>query len=299
MKRWWNDDALMWTEAAISSTVTGCAKCARIQDDRFGNPLHAGLRLSDLGDTAADRRAQQTNQDLVDDERSEEVRILGLGHQFEQARDGVDDVVGRASDIQPAIVGRLGDATRVDPRGEFCHARGIQVQREAEIRILPTGASHLAGDRQIHGEDEQVRGIVFEHFTAKHHDLGPLRGDAQGRAQRGVARPRSSSARGGSHRCPAAEAETPRRAGRSCASRLASRRSANAPGAARLVSSPGAAADVRESVGAAAGAGLQPVRVSNDVACSDELAGGWVIMHGNGTGSVDVDVCRNLRVECA
>jgi hypothetical protein len=32
LKRWWKDDALMWTDAAISSTVTGCAKWARIQD---------------------------------------------------------------------------------------------------------------------------------------------------------------------------------------------------------------------------------------------------------------------------
>ena len=143
--------------------------------------------MSDLRDTVANRRAQQTNQDLVDDERSEQIRILGPGHQVEQARHRVDDVVGRASDIQPAIVRRLGDATRVDPRGELSHPRGIQIEHEAEIRILPTGASHLAGDRQIHGEDEQVRGIVFEHFTAKHHDLGALRRDAQGGAQRGVA----------------------------------------------------------------------------------------------------------------
>jgi hypothetical protein len=62
----------------------------------------------------------------------------------------------------------------------------IQFERESEIRIPPTGASHLAGDRQIHGEDEQVRGIVFEHFTAKHHDLGALRRYAKGGAYRGI-----------------------------------------------------------------------------------------------------------------
>ena len=75
--------------------------------------------MSDLSDTVADGRAQQTNQDLVDDERSEEIRILGPGHQVEQARDRVDDVVGRAPDIQPTIVRRLGDASRVDPRREL------------------------------------------------------------------------------------------------------------------------------------------------------------------------------------
>ena len=79
MKRWWNDDALMWTEAAISSTVTGCAKCARIQDTASAIRCTPDFGCSDLGDTRADRRAQQPNQDLVDDERSEEVGVLRVG----------------------------------------------------------------------------------------------------------------------------------------------------------------------------------------------------------------------------
>ena len=90
------------------------------------------------------------------------------------------------SDVEPAVVRRLGDAIRVYPRGEFCHARRNQIQLEAEKRIPLTGASHLPGDRQIHCEHEHARGVVFEHFTAKHHDLGPLRHDAQRRPQRRV-----------------------------------------------------------------------------------------------------------------
>ena len=129
---------------------------------------------------------QQTNQDLVDDQRPEKLRILRLGHQVEQARHRVDDVIGRAPDIQATTVRRLGNATRIHPRGELCYSRGIEIEHEAEIWILPTGASHLARDRQIHGEDEQVRGIVFEHFTAKHHHLGALRRDAQRGTQRGI-----------------------------------------------------------------------------------------------------------------
>jgi hypothetical protein len=66
--------------------------------DRFGNPLDPRLRVSDLRHTVADGRAQQTNEDLVDDERSEKIRILRLSHQVEQARYRVDDVIGRASD---------------------------------------------------------------------------------------------------------------------------------------------------------------------------------------------------------
>ena len=252
--------------------------------------------MSDLRDTAADRRAQQTNQDLVDDERSEQIRILRPGHQVEQARDRVDDVVGRASDIQPTIVRRLGDAARVDPRGELSHPRGIQIQREAEIRILPTGASHLAGDRQIHGEDEQVRGIVFEHFTAKHHDLGTLRRDAQGGAQRGVGglgrHPREAYGIGarepelkrsvvrGVRRDPIGESSE-----RQCAGRCERRVLAGSRGR------------PRESVDAAAGAGLRPLRVS-------KTSRVWTGLprrcrhHSNGTSKRGRDACRNLRLEC-
>ena len=112
----------------------------------------------------------------------------GLRHQLEQPRHGIDDPVGRASDVQPASIGRLRDAARVDPCRELCHARGIQVQHEAEIRILATGSNDLARDRQIDGEDEQVRGIVFEDFAAEHDDLRALRGDAERRAERRVHR---------------------------------------------------------------------------------------------------------------
>ena len=152
----------------------------------LGDPVHSGLRLSDLGDTSTNRTAQQTNQDLVDHQRSEEVRVCRPGHQIQQSRHRVDDGVGRLPDVEPAIVRRLGDATRVDPRGQFGHARGNQIQLEPEKRVPPTGARHLAGDGQVHREEEHARGVVFEHFTAEHHDLGTLRHDAQRRSQRGV-----------------------------------------------------------------------------------------------------------------
>src|SRR5687767_8331317 len=109
--------------------------------DRFGHPRHSRFGVSDLSDTVADGRAQQTNQDFVDDERSEQVCVLRLSYQVEQARDRVDDVIGRSSDIEATIVRRLVDATRIDPRGELSYARGIQIEREPEIRILPAGAN--------------------------------------------------------------------------------------------------------------------------------------------------------------
>ena len=120
-----------------------------------------------------------------------------------------------SSVVRPTYMPRLSDALGA-PRGytraaSSADSRGIQVQHEAEIWIFPTGADHLARDRQIHGEDEQVRGIVFEHFTAKHDHLGALRRDAQRGAQGGVGRPRSSFARGVWRTCPEAAAGTPRR----------------------------------------------------------------------------------------
>ena len=45
---------------------------------RCRNPLDARLRLPDLSHTVADRRAQQTNQNLVDDQGAEKVDILGV-----------------------------------------------------------------------------------------------------------------------------------------------------------------------------------------------------------------------------
>ncbi len=123
---------------------------------------------------------------------------------------------------------------RVYPRGEFCHARRIQIQPEAEKRIPPTGASHLAGDRQINREDEHARGVVLEHFATKHHDLGTLRHDAQRGPQCGV--------NGlGRYACTA-QRICPRKPKRKHpvvrsvrAIRAASLRSASAPGPARLM----------------------------------------------------------------
>ena len=86
-------------------------------------------------------RPQQTNQQFVDHERSEQVRILRLGHQVEQARHRLDDAVGRAPDVEPAIVRRRGNAIRVHAHGEFCHTCG----------------GHLMLGQQKKGRDELAR----------------------------------------------------------------------------------------------------------------------------------------------
>ena len=102
-------------------------------------------------------------------------------------------ISSRVPDIQPAIVGCPGDALGIDARGEMGHPRRIQIQPEAEKRIPLTRARQLAGDGQVDREDQHARGIVLEHFTAQHHDLGALRHDAQRRPEGGMHRLRSHS----------------------------------------------------------------------------------------------------------
>lgn len=45
--------------------------------------MHAGFRFADLGDTSTNRREQQTNQNLIDHERSEEIRVLCPDHEIQ------------------------------------------------------------------------------------------------------------------------------------------------------------------------------------------------------------------------
>ena len=146
----------MWTEAAISSTVTGCAKCARIQHDRLADSLDARLGLTDLRHPRTDRRTQQTDDDLVDDERPEHLRLFRVGHQVEQSGHRIDDAVGRVADVETAHVRRLANAVRKYPRGEFSDTCGIKVEDETEIRLFPAGSNHLARNREIDSEDEHM-----------------------------------------------------------------------------------------------------------------------------------------------
>ena len=53
----------------------GLREISRIQATALADPVHSGLRLSDLGDTSTNRTAQQTDQDLVDHQRSEEIGV--------------------------------------------------------------------------------------------------------------------------------------------------------------------------------------------------------------------------------
>ena len=117
----------MWTDGGHLLDGHGLGEMRTDPGDRLGHPLHSGLGVPNLRESIADRRAQQTNQYLVDDERTEQIGFLGLGHQIEQARHRLDDVIVRGSDVQPTVVGRFGDAPRVDARGELSHAGGIQV----------------------------------------------------------------------------------------------------------------------------------------------------------------------------
>ena len=207
------------------------------------NPLHAGLRLTNLRDAASNRRAKQANQDLVDDERSEEVRVLRLCHQLEQARHRIDDAVGRLPHVQPAIVRDPRHPLGVDPLRKLGDASRIQVQLEPEIRFTAAGSSHLRGERQVDGEYQDAR---RDRTRARHCRASRLwrpgpRRRARGPGWRG--RRRWSCARGVWHECPGAGSPNAP-SWVYAASRLASRRSANGLGVTRVVSSPSAAADL-------------------------------------------------------
>ena len=127
-------------------------------------------------------------------------------------------------------------ASSLDPRR-------VQIEHEAEIWILPAGASHFAQDRQVDGEHEQMRGIVFEHFhgrasrpwrPAPQRSAGPRHGVVgfgRIRARRTAYIPGSRSWNAPSW-------------GAYAAIRLASRRSAKGPGVTRVVSSPSVATDL-------------------------------------------------------
>ena len=148
----------MWTEAAISLTVTGWAKCVRIQDTAsatlctpdFGCPICAtrlpiGVRRRRIRISSTTRGPR---------------RSASSGWQeLEQARHRIDDAVGRLPDIQPAIVRDLRHAVRADPVRELRDARRIQIQLETEKRLPAAGSSHLPGDWQIDGEYQDARRI--------------------------------------------------------------------------------------------------------------------------------------------
>jgi len=59
---------------------------------RFRDALHARIGLPDRRDAAAHRTAQQADQELVDHERREELRIGLPRHELEQARRGVEQL---------------------------------------------------------------------------------------------------------------------------------------------------------------------------------------------------------------
>jgi len=63
----------------------------------FRDAVHTGIFKDDLGDTDTSGTAEQTDQDLIDDERSEQFGIIGLRHQLNQPRRCAEDAgVGRS-----------------------------------------------------------------------------------------------------------------------------------------------------------------------------------------------------------
>src|SRR6476661_5576503 len=98
--------------------------------------LNARLGLSDLRHSRPNRRTQQTDDDLVDDERPQHLRLFRIRHQVEQSCHRIHETVRRVADVETSNVRRLADAVRKYPCGEFSDTWGIKVEDETEIRLF-------------------------------------------------------------------------------------------------------------------------------------------------------------------
>ena len=167
--------------------------------------------------------------------------------------------------VRPTYRPRLSDAlgtprgyTRAASSATRAGSRSSTKPRYGSFRLA---RAHLARDRQIDGEHEQMRGIVFEHFTAEHDDLGALRRDAQSGAQRGVGGlgRHSREAYGVCAREPELERPVVGGVRRDPVGEPSERQWAGCDEG-RVFS--GCRGGSRESVGPPAGTGLQPLRAS-------------------------------------
>ena len=78
MKCSWKEDTLMCTSSANSSTFIGCEKLLAQPGDGLCNSVHTGFGETHLSDANPDRAAQQPDQNLIDHQRGEELRIAGM-----------------------------------------------------------------------------------------------------------------------------------------------------------------------------------------------------------------------------
>ena len=162
----------------------GCAKFARTHVTALATRWTPDSCLADLRDARADRTAQQANEDLVDDERREQLRVGGLGHQLDEARRRIDDRRRRLAHEHATAVLRARHAVRVDLQRQLRDLVRIEIELEREERLALAGPDDLAGDRQVDRVRDHARGVVRVDLAPEHDDLRALRDDAQGRRDR-------------------------------------------------------------------------------------------------------------------
>ena len=184
MKCWWNDEGLMWARSASDSMAIGCAKCCAHPRHGLGDALDARLRQANLGDAAADRTSQETNENLVDDERGEQLRVGGFRHQLDEARRRVDDRRRRLAHEQATAAPCARHAVRVDPQCQLSDLVRIEVELERQERLALARPDDLTGDGQIDGVRDHARRVVGVDLAPEHDDLRALRHDAEGRRDR-------------------------------------------------------------------------------------------------------------------
>ena len=166
--------------------------------DGFRHAVHAGFRPADLGHPDPDGTAEQPDQDLLDDEGGEQLRLPGLRHQFEQPCRGVDDPQVDRADVDATVLWHARQAVRIHLQDQLGNLVRVEIQPEREVRLGGAGFRDLASHWQIHGEHQHPGRVVLIDLLPQQHAFRALRDDAQGGSRHGMhqLRVRFSSAPG-------------------------------------------------------------------------------------------------------
>ena len=98
----------------------------------FDHPLQTRIRLAHLRDASPYRRPQHANQNLVEDQRCDQVSVCRVSHQLQQSNHRVDNRIVGVADVQRAAFGNLRESMRIDLRGESGDL--LQVEQDLEVR---------------------------------------------------------------------------------------------------------------------------------------------------------------------
>ena len=143
-----------------------------------GHATDARLLLADLRDTRAGRTEQQPDEDLVDDQRREELRLPGWA--IESTRRAAASTM--AVLVGATITPRLSFEPGTPCGNTFKVSSAILYGSSLSTRrkwLAPAGLGDPAGEREMDGVRDEARGVVGMDLSPEHDALGALRDDAQ------------------------------------------------------------------------------------------------------------------------